>query len=62
MLDKFIERGTIDSFNAINLHELLLGVGVDAIMWVGILFLLYFNKYTRNFTIGSAILFIIFGG
>jgi len=64
LLQWFLDRGAIDSFDPIigNLPDLLIGVGVDAIMWVGILFLLFFNKYTRNFTVGAAILMILFGG
>lgn len=62
LLQWFLDRGAIDNFNAIDLTDALMSFGVDAIMWVGILFLLFFNKYTRNFTIASAVLMIIFGG
>ena len=62
LLQWFLDRGAIDNFNAIDLTDALMSFGVDAIMLVGILFLLFFNKYTRNFTIASAVLMIIFGG
>lgn len=63
-LQNFLNNGAIDSYDPIlsNLPDLLTSLSVDAIMWVIIIFLLFFNKYTRIFTISSAILFSLFGG
>lgn len=64
MFERFLENGKIDAFEPLfqSLPELLASLTVDVIMWCVVLFLLFFNKYTRTFTIASAILFLLFGG
>lgn len=64
LINKIIENGKIDAFEPLfqSLPELLASFSVDVIMWAVIIFMLFFNKYTRTFTIASAILFLIFGG
>lgn len=59
--EKFVANGQIDSYNHVGptLPEYLQTIGIEQLIILGGIFLLLFNKFTRPYTIGAMLFYIL---